>query len=79
MNVENLIEEVKKLPLEEKKALVTALWDLVNQESDECWYLTEEQKAELTQRYEEFLIDPDEGEEWEKLRARIEQSLLNRG
>lgn len=75
MRVENLIDEAKKLPLEEKKALATALWDLVDQESGEGWQLTKEQKAELMRRYEEFLKDPDEGEEWEKVRSRIEQSL----
>ncbi|HEC62015.1 MAG TPA: addiction module protein [bacterium] len=75
MKVECLIDEAKKLPLEEKKALTMVLSDLVDQESGKDWQLTKEQMAELMRRYEEFLKDPDEGEEWEKVRARIEQSI----
>jgi len=45
----NLSEEAKKLPLDERIALVEQIWDSIAEENG-CFELTEAQKQELHRR-----------------------------
>ena len=65
-------EQLGNLSNQEKLELIEALWDSLDASA---LPLHDWQKKELEQALEEYRLNPEEGEEWEIVRARIEQAL----
>ena len=65
-------EHLNSLTAQEKLDLIEFLWDSLdpNDIPLHSW-----QKRELELALEEYRLNPEEGEEWEVVRARIEKSL----
>lgn len=64
------LEEIRKLPVEERLQLVEDIWDTIVDEPDEL-PLTPSQAEELDRRLEAHRANPDAGEPWQVVRARI--------
>ncbi|HEX6044997.1 MAG TPA: addiction module protein [Pyrinomonadaceae bacterium] len=64
----NLSEEVKKLSIPERLALVQEIWDSIA-EDNACFELTDEQRQELDRRLESFRANPSQGRTWEEIKA----------
>jgi putative addiction module component (TIGR02574 family) len=62
--------DFSKLSIAERIQLAEDLWDSIPAEGADV-PLTEAQKAELDRRLEELEHDPDAGEPWEVVRARL--------
>ncbi len=65
-------EQLHSLTAQEKLGLIEFLWDSLEPGDIP---LHDWQKRELQQALEEYRLNPAEGEEWEVVRARIEQGL----
>lgn len=65
-------EQLDSLTAQEKLELIEILWDSL--EPDDI-PLHDWQKRELEQALAEYRLNPEEGEEWEIVRARIEKSF----
>ena len=63
-----------KLSIAERIQLAEDLWESIPPEGADL-SLTEAQKAELDRRLEELEHDPDAGESWEVVRARLYDRL----
>lgn len=65
-------EQLDSLTAQEKLELIEILWDSLEHGDIPVhdW-----QKRELEQALEEYRLNPEEGEEWEIVRARIEKSF----
>jgi putative addiction module component (TIGR02574 family) len=63
----NLTEEVKKLSIPERIALVEEIWDSIAEDNG-CFELTEAQKQELDRRIESFRANPSQGKTWEEIK-----------
>src|SRR5439155_18999713 len=59
---------IKALPIDERIALVTAIWDTIAEEEDKI-ELTEAQKAELQRRLDLYRANPDKVIPWEVVKA----------
>ncbi len=70
--------DISKLSLAERIQLAEDLWDSVAAETGEL-PLTEAQAAELDRRLADLARDPDAGESWPVVRARIEKHLGKAG
>ena len=70
--------DISKLSLAERMQLAEDLWDSVAAETGEL-PLTEAQAAELDRRLAALERDPEAGESWQVVRARIEQRLDKAG
>ena len=68
--------DFSKLSVAERIQLAEDLWDSIPEAADIP--LTEAQKAELDRRLEDLERDPDAGEPWEVVRARL-YGRLTRG
>ncbi len=71
-----MIEQMRPMPLEEKRAFVEKIWEEFGEELG--WVdpeLTSEQIAELDRRAEEALKHPERGRPAEEVFAEIEQRL----
>ena len=68
----DLLEEARKLSVEERIELVEAIWDSVR-DSRETRPLTESQRALLERRWAAYRADPSAGSPWEEVRARLER------
>lgn len=66
--------DFSKLSVAERIQLAEDLWDSIPLEAADI-PLTEAQKAELDRRLEDFERDPDAGEPWEVVRARLYERL----
>jgi putative addiction module component (TIGR02574 family) len=66
--------DFSKLSVAERIQLAEDLWDSIPPEGADV-PLTEAQKAELDRRLEELERDPDAGEPWEVVRARLYERL----
>ena len=64
------IPAVAEMSFSEKLQLVEDLWDDIAQHPDEL-SLTNEQKAELDRRWEEYQRNPNEGSSWADVKKRI--------
>lgn len=62
---------IEKLSVEERIALVEALWDSIAEDTP----LTEPQRAELDRRLEEHKRDPSDVVPWEVVKASITARL----
>lgn len=63
----NLTEQVKKLSIVERIALVEEIWDSIVEDNG-CFELTEAQKQELDRRIESFRTNPSPGRTWEEIK-----------
>jgi putative addiction module component (TIGR02574 family) len=66
--------DFSKLSVAERIQLAEDLWDSIPLEAADI-PLTEAQKAELDRRLEDLERDPDAGEPWEVVRARLYERL----
>jgi len=66
--------DVSKLSVAERIQLAEDLWDSIPPEGADI-PLTEAQKAELDRRLDDLERDPDAGEPWEVVRARLRERL----
>ena len=64
----NLTEEAKKLPVDERIALVEEIWDSIA-EYNGCFELTEAQKTELDLRSQSRQQNPHAGRSWEEIKS----------
>ena len=70
--------DLRGLSVSERMQLVEDLWDSIAPETGEL-PLTEAQTLELERRLAEMERDPESGETWEVVRARIERRLFKAG
>jgi putative addiction module component (TIGR02574 family) len=63
----NLTEEARKLPLDERIALVEEIWDSIAEDSG-CFELTETQQRELDRRIQSAQQNPHAGRSWEDIK-----------
>lgn len=64
----NLTEEAKKLPVDERIALVEEIWDSIAEENG-CFELTDAQKRELDRRIQSLQENPQAGRSWEDIKS----------
>ena len=64
------LDEVLQLPVPERIRIVEAIWDSIA-DAPEALELSDEQKAELDRRLEDFEKSPDVGAPWAEVRDRI--------
>ena len=74
MVAKNLIEDVLALPPEDRLELVHRLWDSIREDAIHL-PLSDGQRQELDQRYDEFLRDPAEGSSWEEVEDFVQAKL----
>ena len=70
----NTAFDFSKLSVAERIQLAEDLWDSIPAEEADV-PLTEAQKAELDRRLEDLEQDPDSGESWEVVRARLHERI----
>jgi putative addiction module component (TIGR02574 family) len=66
--------DMSKMSVAERIQLAEDLWDSVAAETGDL-PLTDAQRAELERRLDDFERNPDAGESWDVVRARIQKSL----
>jgi putative addiction module component (TIGR02574 family) len=74
MSATELIEKLRPMPTEEKRAFVEQVWEEFGEELG--WVdpdLTPEQTAELDRRLAEFEKNPHDGIPWEQVQAEMKQ------
>lgn len=64
----NLTEEAKKLPVDERIALVEEIWDSIAEDNG-CFELTDAQKQELDRRIQSVQQNPQAGRSWEDIKS----------
>ena len=64
----NLLEQATKLPVEERIALIEALWDSIS-ERGAVPSLTDTQRAELDRRLVDLETNPDDVVAWDEVKA----------
>lgn len=64
----NLTEEAKKLPVDERIALVEEIWDSIAEDNG-CFELTDAQKQELDRRIKSVQQNPHAGRSWEEIKS----------
>ncbi len=69
----SLLEEVEKLPLEERLELAEALWDSIASADVGSLPIPDWHREELARRLAEYDADPEAGSSWEEVRARLER------
>lgn len=65
-----LLEQALRLPIPERRKLADDIYDS-NGSEEETFHLTDEQKAELDRRMEDFRRDPDSSIPWETVREKL--------
>jgi putative addiction module component (TIGR02574 family) len=73
----NVDFDINKLSIAERIQLAEDLWDSIPPEGADV-PLTEGQKAELDRRLDDLEQNPDAGESWEVVRARLHERLKRR-
>jgi putative addiction module component (TIGR02574 family) len=68
MSMTKLSPEILALSVEDRIQLAMAIWDSVAQETIE---LSDENKQLLDERLRQHEANPDEGESWEVVRAKL--------
>jgi len=66
-----IVEQVKKLPLSERIQLVEDIWDSIAEESPEVFQTSPADRAELHRRYAAHQADPSSSIPWQEVRARL--------
>lgn len=70
----SLLTEAAKLCVSERIDLVAAIWDSLAAEINTL-PLSEDHRPELDRRLTDLEINPEAGEEWSEVRARLERGL----
>ena len=70
MSASEILEQIRRLPVEEQYDVAEKVWEEFGDVEDE---LTPEQAAELERRAEEFRNNPQNGIPWEKVRDEVRQ------
>ena len=70
--------DMSKMSVAERIQLAEDLWDSIAAETSEL-PLTDAQRAELERRLDDFERNPDAGESWDVVRARIQKRLSKAG
>jgi putative addiction module component (TIGR02574 family) len=65
------LASLKRLSVDERPALIEAVWESIDAENDPP-PITEEQRAELDGRIADMERNPNDGEDWEVVRARLQ-------
>jgi putative addiction module component (TIGR02574 family) len=65
-----LLKQALRLPVAERRKLADEIYDSIEAE-DQHLHLTDEQKAELDRRMEDFRKDPDSSIPWETVRENL--------
>ena len=66
------LAELLKLPASERIELALALWEsLADADCEAAFTLSDEQRAELDQRWQEHLADPGSAAPWEVVERRL--------
>lgn len=74
MTKAELLEEVKRLAVDERAELATAIWDTVAETADvQALPLPEAHRRELDRRLSDFEANPEASRPWEEVRARLER------
>jgi len=74
-----MLEELRRLPLDERIQLVEDLWDSIAEETSENTFpVTPELTEELDRRLAEYEANPNAALTWEEVRGRIRR-LADRG
>ena len=68
------IDEIKKLSVSEKLAIVEDLWDSILFAEDDC-KISDKQKKELDERLKKHGEDPDNVKEWAHIKNTIKSQL----
>ena len=69
----NLTEEAKKLPVNERIALVEEIWDSIAEENG-CFELIDAQKQELDRRLQSLQQNSQAGRSWEDIKSEFLKS-----
>lgn len=69
----NLTEEARKLPVDERIALVEEIWDSIAEDNG-CLELIEAQKQELDRRIKSSQQNPQAGRSWEDIKSEFLKS-----
>lgn len=70
MHMNTLLKQALRLPVAERRKLADEIYDSIEAE-DQHLHLTDEQKAELDRRMEDFRKDPDSSIPWETVRENL--------
>lgn len=73
----HLIDEIRKLPLEERVQLAGVIWDSIRKEMPAHLSINEQSTAELERRWLAHQAAPDESIPWEKVQQKL--ALLQAG
>ena len=70
MDVNTVLREVEKWPVEDQVQLAQQLWDRLE---DQAYPpdLTDDEKAELDRRLNEHEMNPTAGSSWEQVKSRL--------
>lgn len=79
MSMIELIEKMRSMPTEEKRAFVEKVWEEFGEELGGVNPdLTPEQATELDRRLAEFKKNPNGGIPWEQVEAELDERLLKK-
>jgi len=70
MSTEALLNEVRKLTVDERIRFVQEVWESIGV-VDPGSLIDDEKRTELDRRLQEYYADPDTGSPWEAVEARI--------
>lgn len=70
MTTQNILEEVRKLSLDDRRVLIHDIIKSVEEEEDD-FELTDELKAELLRSQEEHQTNPNDAVPWEVVKAEL--------
>ncbi len=66
-----IVEQIKKLPIPDRIRLVEDIWDSIAEAPPEAFEFTSADREELHRRLAAHLADPDSGVSWERVRTRL--------
>jgi len=69
-----IVQELTALPVEEQLLIVEELWDSISANPENI-PISEEEKAEMLRRVQEYRKDGIKGDTWDVVRKRIEAKL----
>ena len=70
----HMMQDILKLSISERILMVEAIWDSID-EKDEQLELSTETKQLLDERLEAHINNPDEGSNWNDVKARIKKQF----
>ena len=66
------LEDLLKLPLEERIEIWQALYDSIAQENSSAYVVDEETKSILEERLADYKANPNAGRDWDTVRKEIQ-------